>query len=116
LRYLHLNPAISYTNDVLAHFRLHETSKTCSRADAYEPEREKILEACAVREDLPGLRTACRRRLRQIHWWRAVAQLVDGPVSPRWSRALGLGIRTLADPPVRMNRFTLGAIRQLLLE
>jgi glycosyltransferase involved in cell wall biosynthesis len=114
LRYLHLNPTISYTNDVLAHFRLHETSKTCSRADGYEPEREKILEALAVREDLPGLRPACRRRLRQIRWWRAVARVVDRPASWRWPRAAGLGVRAMADPTLRMNRFTLGAIRHVL--
>src|SRR5262249_9148936 len=65
LRYLYMNPRIVYTDFVLAQFRLHGESKTCSRAAGYGPERERILEALSTRADLPELRTVCRRRLRQ---------------------------------------------------
>jgi glycosyltransferase involved in cell wall biosynthesis len=116
LRYLYQNPLIVYTDDVLAQFRLHDESKTCSRADGYGPERERILEALSERADLPDLRTVCRRRLRQFDWWRQVDHILNRSPACPCQQALKLSLRAWLDPSLRMNRFTLGAIRKVLCE
>ena len=114
LRYLHLRPRIGYTEAVLAAFRLHPGSKTCSQVEAYAPERERILRTLAEREDLPELRLLCRRRLRQLRWWRELDLVSKDATRRRIQGAVQLALRALADPGVRLNRLTLGAIRDLL--
>ncbi|MGH7973389.1 MAG: glycosyltransferase, partial [Limisphaerales bacterium] len=114
LRYLGLNPRIVYVPEVLAHFRLHPRSKTCSRARDFGPERERILEELAAHAPHTGIRKACRRRLRQLRWWRQVAQMSRPTPGSRMSRATGLLLKALADPALRVNRFTLGAVRKIL--
>ncbi len=114
LRFLSLEPRIDYAPEILAHFRLHPSSKTCARAAGFGPEREMILENLAAREDLPRLRNPCLHRLRQLRWWREVDRSVNHVDQPRLSRAVRLALRAVADPEMRMNRFTLGAIRRIL--
>lgn len=114
LRYLQLRPRIGYTDAVLAAFRLHPKSKTCSQVEAYAPERECILRALAEREDLPELRLLCRRRLRQLRWWRELDLVSKDATGCRFKGAVRLALCTLADPRVRLNRLTLGAIRNIL--
>jgi glycosyltransferase involved in cell wall biosynthesis len=114
LRFLARRPRISYLEDVLAHFRLHPGSKTCSRVEEYGPERELILKKLAARDDLPVLQKACRRRVRQLEWWREVERLRSENGGSRLAQAAHLGWGAMADPVVRMNRFTLGALRRIL--
>jgi hypothetical protein len=114
LRYLALDPVIAYTQDVLAWFRLHPASKTCSQAAGFDPDRERVLEKLANQDEFPGLVAPCRRRLDQLRWWRDVARLRDATGPGAFGRAVSLAIQACADPRTRLNRFTLGALRRIL--
>jgi GT2 family glycosyltransferase len=114
LRYLALGPRVVYTPQVLAHFRLHPASKTCSRVPDYAPERERILVRLAATAASRPLRRGCRRRVRQLQWWREVQQASERASAGRWRAVAKLALGTAADPFVRVNRFTLGAIRKAL--
>ena len=114
LRYLSLDPRVSYVPEVLAHFRLHPLSKTCSRAGDYGSERERILEDLATHARSAWMRKACGRRLRQMRWWRQVAQISSSTHGSTMARAVRLALKALAEPAVRANRFTLGALRNIV--
>ena len=73
IRYLNLFPRVNYLSDVLVHFRLHPQSKTTSSWKHFMEERYRILHKLATTAPKPAMRTACRRQIRNLDWFEAVA-------------------------------------------
>jgi glycosyltransferase involved in cell wall biosynthesis len=115
LRYLTLYPQVRYIDNVLVHFRLHPQSKTVS---AHQNQLQELYQVFVkLRSTAPtvSVRRACDRRIRRLDWWETVAKVRQLHGAPRLLRALQLGTAACLDPRIRFTRFTLGAIRQILL-
>jgi glycosyltransferase involved in cell wall biosynthesis len=115
IRYLGLFPRVIYLEDVFVHFRLHPQSKTTSSWERFMQERYRILQKLRETSSQPLVRAACRQRLRTLDWWDIVARIRDDHQRSHVLRALQLGVAACRDPRIRLTRFTLGAIRRLLL-
>jgi glycosyltransferase involved in cell wall biosynthesis len=114
IRYLNLFPRVNYLSDVLVHFRLHPQSKTTSSWKRFMEERYRILHKLATTAPQFAMRAACRRQIRNLDWFEAVAAVRNNQQRPRLLRAIQLATVACLDPQIRLTRFTLGAIRRLI--
>lgn len=115
LRYAERWPRVAYIDDVLVYFRLHHSSKTVSESAGFWEEevvaRELLYHSVVDR----GVRAALQDFVRRRHWRARVDELGRAAsVSPR-KAALSLCIEALRAPLRRIDRYSLGALRQLLL-
>jgi hypothetical protein len=77
-------------------------------------ERYRILHKLSTTAPKPAMRAACRRQIRNLDWFEAVAIMRNDHRHPRLLRAFQLGTAACLDPRIRLTRFTLGAIRRLI--
>jgi glycosyltransferase involved in cell wall biosynthesis len=115
IRYLSLFPRVNYIRDVLVHFRLHPDSKTTSSWERFMQERYRILQKLGETSTQSSVRTACLQRIRELDWWDIVNRICKDRQHSRLQRVLQLVGATCRDPRTRLTRFTLGAMRQVLL-
>ena len=114
IRYLGRFTRVNYLQDVLVHFRLHPQSKTVATWERFIQERYRILHKLSKTSSQSLIRTACRQQIRRQEWWDFLATIRDDRRRSRLLRALRLGAAVCCDPRVRLTRFTLGSIRQVL--
>jgi len=114
IRYLSLFPHVIYLEDVLVHFRLHPQSKTSSSWERFMQERYRILQKLRETSTQSLVRTACLQRIRELEWWDIVNRIRMDRQHSRLRRMLQLGAAACRDPRIRLTRFTLGAMRQVL--
>jgi glycosyltransferase involved in cell wall biosynthesis len=114
IRYLGLFPQVNYIHDVLVHFRLHPDSKTTSSWERFMQERYRILQKLGETSSQRLVRAACRQRIRLLDWWDIVNRIRNDRQRSGLRRMLQLGGAACRDPRIRLTRFTLGAMRQVL--
>ena len=115
LRYAERWPKVAYVDDVLVRFRLHHSSKTVSEGQGFWEEelvaRDLLYHTAVDRE----LRAALRRFVGHRHWRNRVDELLASPATPRRAAAARLLAEALQAPFGRIDRYSLGALRRLLL-
>ncbi len=114
LRYLAKYPELIYLPQILASFRLHETSKTTSQQHDFHRERIFVYNKILNHPDCASLKQICSLRLRRHAWWERLDTIVRSNDSAA-SRALTILLEICADPSVRMSSLSLGAVRRVLL-
>jgi glycosyltransferase involved in cell wall biosynthesis len=114
LRYLAKYPELIYLPQILASFRLHETSKTTLQQHDFHRERIFVYNKILNHPDCASLKQICSLRLRSHAWWERLDTIVRSNDSAA-SRALTILLAICADPSVRMSRLSLGAVRRVLL-
>jgi len=115
LRYLCRWPRIAYVTEPLAHFRLHSTSKTCTLQDHWGPEYNIAVLRLREQTADPVVSAACDRWIRNVNWWAQVATARADNSRSAWRRASQILLAACRDPQVRFTRFTMGAVRRLLV-
>ena len=78
-------------------------------------ERYRILQKLGETSTQPLVRTACLQRIRELEWWDIVNKIRMDRQHSRLQRVLQLVGAACRDPHTRLTRFTLGAMRQVLL-
>jgi glycosyltransferase involved in cell wall biosynthesis len=112
--YLEKWPTVQYIDTALVKFRLHDASKTVAYKHRFEEERRSGLNWVQQHSQSQCVRVAARRRQDLIMWWEFVeAMASDASVRRLW-KALIVALHAFGDPRHRLNRWTAGAIRQLL--
>jgi len=114
VRYLALFPKVKYSSQVLARFRLHDTSKTVSQWTNFTTERPRVLRRLLQTPQFHMVHADCDRYLREHEWWSKLEYLNN--THQGWWKAAKILQSSCADPPVRWSRMMLGAIRQALQE
>jgi hypothetical protein len=117
IRYLRQFPIVRYIDTTVAHFRLHQCSKTSLAQDEFWRERQQVLRNLKATFAGERLADTCDLRLRQQNW---CANLTNALETARnggsgFRSAVSLVASACRDPRVRWNRMTLGAIRRLLI-
>ncbi|MBW7881356.1 MAG: glycosyltransferase [Caldilineaceae bacterium] len=114
LRYLSLFPEVRYVNARLANFRLHPGSKTTSYgagASRFFREHVLVFEKLSRCEGFETLHPYCKHAYRRLRWVEIVIDTQVDPHLSRWQRIERILSGTLADPLVRLSRFTFGSLR-----
>ena len=112
LELLELQPKVIYTDRILVNFRLHDQSKTIAVHDKFLEEFEALRLTYTQHHD-PEIASAARRYLADRKWRKFLIDLQLSKTS-KPSRIL-LAIRGIAaEPLTRLNRFTMGAIKNIL--
>ncbi len=115
VRYLERWPRVRYVPGVLAQFRLHECSKSISEIDSFN------IEYASVRHELSHcLRSRDLRRLsgivaRNIDWHKTVADILELTSKNSFRALAELTFLVSLAPLERIDRFTAGAARRLVL-
>ena len=113
IRYLIRFPKVKYIDQDLAHFRLHDESKTVGEAVAFHDEAPAILAHFAANGFSQEFRQAADLTRRKLLWADTLIH-ARSKKGPRLTRAISIGTQMLADPSARMSRFTFGALRRIL--
>lgn len=114
LRYAERWPRVAYIDDVLVYFRLHRSSKTVAEGMGFWEEELVARDLLYHSSVDPALRAALKRLVRHRHWRSRVDELsTASAMSPRQA-ALNLCLEALRAPLRRIDRYSLGALRQLL--
>lgn len=116
IRYLHLFPNVNYIQQPLVYFRLHEESKTVSSLEKFHLEEYKILEKVGNDPGFIGLRkTALGRNIRR-DWYITLETIKEQGSRSKPSKVLEIINKSFSWPSEKLNRITIGAIKQILLE
>lgn len=115
LRYLNRWPNVIYSNQVVAYFALHPTSKTSTSQPLFDQERLEALRILLSDDEFIPYHKAISQRLRTHEWHRQLQHLTDNTDSPSsYQKVATILLQSLKEPAIRINRFTAGAIRRLL--
>lgn len=113
LRYLDRYPNVAYTDRNIGFSRLHAASKTISQAAGFSAEnwiaRERVLDRLVSDE----AKAALSKIIGQMHWRRRLDEALASKATVR--TGLRLALAALAKPATRIDRYSLGALRKLLL-
>lgn len=116
LRYFERWHKVAYIDDPLVFFRLHPQSKTISEGEGFW--REELLAHDLLLYSVidPRLRRVLRRVVWHRHWRERVDELRESRgYNPRRA-AVQLCLEALRDPFRRIDRYTLGSIRRMMVE
>lgn len=114
IRYFHMFPNIYYLEDTLVKFRLHEHSKTIAFNEEFFKEQYQILDEIVIGKIslLHSQRKIAKEHLAWLDW---KAQLKMASQNKSASALFGLIIEMLKNPRRRINRYSLGMLRKILL-
>jgi len=119
LNYFSVSRRVRYLDEILVHFRLHSLSKTIAEGDRFTLEGFSVLEALRETGQTAEVRNACvvalRTYMRRFEWSKFIRSQREAVTRSRAVRALVVLLAAFADPKVRLTRFTLGAVRRILL-
>lgn len=115
IRYLERWPRIGYVDSNLAFFRLHADSKTVSNGEEFGAEELFALESLADKLVTSKARAACMKILQKKHWRRRVDEILTCSDVPNRRALWQLCSEALRDPLNRLDRYTLGALRRLVM-
>lgn len=115
LRYLSRWPQVVYSNNTIANFTLHQTSKTTTSQPDFDRERRDALRLLADHEDFKPFRDTVKKRLKILAWHEQVSDILSSPSSQRFIQALQILGMSLMDPATRLNRFSAGAIKNSMI-
>jgi glycosyltransferase involved in cell wall biosynthesis len=114
IRYLSLFPRVAYTTDVLAHFRLHPSSKSVASGDRFLTEYQRALGSLAANPRFGSLHADCRRRLDELDLHGRLALAMQDLASSRWVRSFHVIRATLRRPRPGTLRIGAAALRRVL--
>jgi glycosyltransferase involved in cell wall biosynthesis len=115
VQYLEKWPNVRYLPDVLVHFRLHDGSKSVGENDHFifeDAEVRRELSRCLSSSELRRLSASVARKL---DWRETVKHLLEPSCRGALQRFLKLIFLSLASPAERIDRFSAGAARRLML-
>lgn len=114
IKVLGCNPDIQYTTSIIANFRLHEDSKTIAKGSEWGAEGiailHKLLEDPLFQEQKS--QGILRKAMDDAVWKSRMDEILSCSETPLYE----LVIQMLANPARRTNRFTLGAVKKLMIE
>ena len=111
-KYLSRHPSVRYTNELVVKFRLHEQSKTMSMQHLFHEERMLSFKLIMAEPQYRDLHHHCEDRLLWDTWAKQIRILTSS--GSKWKAALWLVAGIAMQPRIRLTRFTLGAIRNLI--
>lgn len=114
LRYVERWPRIAYTDDILAHFRLHPASKTVSEGQGFCEEEHAVRERLVHRLIDAKAREALTRMLRRRQWRLRIDEILAEAKASRVGALRNLCAESLRDPFNRVDRYSLGAARRIV--
>src|SRR5262249_39618115 len=115
MRYLAKFPSVSYTDEVLAYFRLHDRSKTFLKRTQFHEEGLRVCSKILREPTYATLHPYCSRHVRENLWWRQLETTADSSEYSLSSKLVRIILGALADPQVRLTRLTAGTIKRLIL-
>ncbi|HTE02446.1 MAG TPA: glycosyltransferase family 2 protein [Mucilaginibacter sp.] len=113
LRILAESPNIEYTNDMLANFRLHGQSKTVSSNKKFMAEFRQIHLRYTQNAD-PVISAFAQQLIDRKAWADLLLDLQAAPIS-KLKKTLSILKGITDDPFHRLNRFSLGALKRVIL-
>ena len=116
VRYFERWTRVRHIDDILAHFRAHEDSKSVGEIQKFD--REHWLARRSLESTLKSkrLRLFSSKVAESFRWQRAVVAITNHSSASSRRRARLLLKLIAHSPRARMNRFALGALRRLLLK
>lgn len=108
-------PRVAYIDSQLAFFRMHSQSKTVAEGEGFWPEQLLAYDRLARTAVGPKLRRVLRSAVRRHRWKERVDELREGSGYGRREAALQLCLEVLCDPFHRIDRYTLGSIRKVMV-
>jgi glycosyltransferase involved in cell wall biosynthesis len=115
VRFLANAPRVVYVDDVLSHFRLQPQSKTCSQGNRFVADHIASCHKLLADPAYAPLHDRARLGLRLFTWFAYLEGVQSDRGATRIGRAAKVAAASLGDLRVRGSRYTLGAIRRLLL-
>lgn len=118
MRYIHPKSKSHCISDILANFRLHETSKTMKSRrgqNLFYKDYVYTLQKLLRSNEFNYIHHYCEFRLKQLNWIDLLNEIKTDDTIPKWYRILSIFRGILEDPNIRFSRLTLGALRQLLM-
>ncbi len=115
-RYLVLFDQVRYIDYLLAHFRLHESSKTVnsmSQTELFQKEQIKAVRKLMNVEKFSAAHYSCQLYLREQDWLEMVSQIRKDDQLSKWRKRLKILSLIFQDPRIRLSRLSLGAIRRI---
>lgn len=122
VRYTYHYPRVTYVDESLARFRIHDASKTETsglgeRADnPFKKDFLRLVEKIRADDEYDDLHDVCDRRIEALKWSFYVARLKRQNGRSRPGRTVELLARALRRPGSRLNRSTIGAAFRVLLD
>jgi glycosyltransferase involved in cell wall biosynthesis len=115
IRYLTDFSTVNYTPETLSNFRFHKESKTTRFCDLYGLERHVILMKLLANSKYGSLHNEIDLSMRRTKWHDSLRPILERRESYKISPVFSICINSLLDIEARWDRFTLGAIKRLLL-
>lgn len=115
IRYTRQFDDICYLDRPVSVFRLHEDSKTGQATDHFRKSQQRILEKLARNPKFESRRDLIQWSQERLSWRQSVIQLQRSG-SPTYEKVVALVGGILRDPLHRIDRPTLGALKNIILE
>jgi hypothetical protein len=115
IRYLSSYPNVAHSNKILVHFRLQELSKTVSKCCCFEVETNKILQQFLINPKYKHIHGYIDQRISWKAWHEYIAGIINSNDN-RFEKTIKIILRILIDPSIRLNRFTIGALRHIIFD
>jgi glycosyltransferase involved in cell wall biosynthesis len=115
IRYTRQFDNVCYLDRPVSVFRLHEDSKTGQATDHFRESQQRILEKLARDPKFESKRDLIQWSRERLSWRRSVIQLQRSG-APTYEKVVALVGGILRDPLHRIDRPTLGALKNIILE
>lgn len=115
IRYLSKYRRVSYIKDVLVYFRLHDESKTESSIEKFKEEEVLIIEKILRFKNYKDAKSAGKFRKERTKWY-DIIERISKENKPKYIKIINILLKGIEKPKVRMNRITMGAIKNILFE
>jgi glycosyltransferase involved in cell wall biosynthesis len=116
IRYLSAFPDINYSTKIVCDFRLHVDSKTINERANFEIERDKVRVKFLEDESYRILHSKIKIHFRYKQWYKLLEEISLSRNISKLQKGKQIFIGACADPKIRWNRLTLGAIRRVLFK
>ena len=107
-------PIINYSQIVLAQFRLHDKSKTINYAECFDRERNIILNNLLKDQNYKKLHHLIKIRNRKKGWNKYISEQLTFQGN-KLTRLIYIIFCSCNDPQIRWTRFTMGALKKILM-
>jgi glycosyltransferase involved in cell wall biosynthesis len=114
IRYLYRFNNISYLDDVLVNFRLHENSKTVSVIDRFANEERRIIEKICEQEEFNDLHNVCRYKITRAAWIKHLQDTLANTDLNSFKKVMLIISRIKHQPQDwQTTRMTLGSLKKI---
>lgn len=113
IRYLSLFPDVTYTDNLLIHFRYHNQSKTVSMQERFQQEELKIVEKLSVQRADNRLRKIAVNRILEREWFYVLKESMNQTSNNKAERIFTIA-KQINLSNIRLWRATAGAVRRIV--